>query len=79
MRAGDRAGWAALFAESHSRFVAGVDPALQPAFESLLGAEAVLIGEVTAEPRLSVTWEGEPVMDLATGDLLAAWQGGLGL
>ncbi len=78
-RAGGRAGWAALFAESHSRFLVGVDPASRPGFESLLGAEAVLIGEVTADPRLSVTWEGEPLVDLATGDLLAAWQGGLGL
>ncbi|HSQ36798.1 MAG TPA: AIR synthase-related protein, partial [Acidimicrobiia bacterium] len=78
-RAGGRVGWAALFAESHSRFIVGVDPASRPGFESLLGAEAVLIGGVTADPRLSVTWEGEPLVDLATGDLLSAWQGGLGL
>ncbi len=78
-RGSQRARPAALFAESHSRFVASVDPARRADFEAVLGAEAVLIGEVTADPRLAVAWEGERVLDLETGDLLAAWQGGLGL
>ena len=50
-----------------------------PISRACSGRGAVLIGEVTTDPRLSITWEGEPVADLATGDLLAAWQGGLGL
>jgi len=76
-RGSPRARLAALYAESHSRFVVSVDPTRRSEFEAALGTEAVLIGEVTAEPRLTIAWEGEPVLDLEVGDLLAAWQGGL--
>jgi len=78
-RGSARASLAALFAESHSRFVASVDPARRTEFEAALGAEAVLLGEVTDDPLLTVSWQEQPLLDLETGALLAAWQGGLGL
>lgn len=78
-RGSARARLAALFAETHSRFVVSVDPARRADFEEALGTDAVLLGEVTADPRLAVAWESEPLADLATGDLLAAWHGGLSM
>jgi hypothetical protein len=34
---------------------------------------------VTAAPRLVFTLGGETILDCSIGDLVAAWQGGLGL
>jgi phosphoribosylformylglycinamidine synthase II len=76
-RSSARARLAVLFAESHSRFVVSIDPARRADFEAALGEEAVLVGEVTADSRLTIAWEGEPVLDLEVGDLLTVWQGGL--
>ena len=65
---------AALYAESHSRFVVTVQPEHRARFEEILGGEALWIGETTAAARFRVTGHGRAVIDCACGELEQAWQ-----
>ncbi len=65
---------AALYAESHSRFVVTVKPEHRARFEDLLGGEAVRIGATTAEPRFRVSGQGRRLVDCPCADLEQAWQ-----
>lgn len=68
---------AALYAESHSRFVASVRPEDASSFESLLGERAYPLGEVTAEPQIRVALAGTPLIDAPLDRLIRAWKSGL--
>ncbi|HEX3724798.1 MAG TPA: phosphoribosylformylglycinamidine synthase subunit PurL [Pirellulales bacterium] len=64
-----------LFSESNTRFLCEVSPDAAERFErQLAGVSATRLGQVTAEPRLSITATGRVVLaqDLVT--LKAAWQ-----
>jgi len=65
---------AALYGESHSRFVATVKPEHCARFEKILGGDAVRIGETTAEPRFQIAWQGRPLVDCPCGELEQAWR-----
>ena len=68
---------AKLFSESHSRFVVSVRPENQAAFEAILGSNAYLLGNVTANKEVKITANGQTLVDLPTEALLDAWAGGL--
>jgi phosphoribosylformylglycinamidine synthase II len=65
---------AALFSESHSRFIATVPPELQQRFEAILGMRCRLLGKVTEQPKLRVQWQGEIVVDQPLEELQSAWK-----
>ena len=65
---------AALYSESHSRFVASVSPDHAAAFESLLGPRAVFLGVVTAYPQLQVKARGISLIDAPFERLIRAWK-----
>jgi phosphoribosylformylglycinamidine synthase subunit PurSL len=64
---------AALFSESHSRFVVSVPPACRERFEALLGSRATAIGTVVARPEIVFRSGEGPVARIGTADVLAAW------
>lgn len=66
--------WAALFGESHSRFVVTVKPEHRARFEEVLGGDAARIGETTAAPEFHIVWQGRPVAACACAELEQAWQ-----
>jgi phosphoribosylformylglycinamidine synthase len=68
---------AALYSESHSRFVASVRPAHQQKFEEIMGPDARALGRVTASARVVLRWQRHPLVELPTGELLDAWRHGL--
>ncbi|MCF6179965.1 MAG: AIR synthase-related protein, partial [Geopsychrobacter sp.] len=64
-----------LFSESQSRLAVTVKPENRPAFEALFAdCDWALIGEVTAEPRLSLRRGGKPLIDTANDQNKEAWQ-----
>ncbi|RHW30938.1 phosphoribosylformylglycinamidine synthase subunit PurL [Neobacillus notoginsengisoli] len=65
----------ALFSESQSRFLLTVKKENQERFESLTGAS--LIGTVTEEPALTMTVNGETVIDEQVEKLESAWRGAI--
>ena len=70
---------AALYSESHSRFVASVRRENRERFEELLGDDGTLLGQVTGGSRVQVSWHGDVVMDTSLDELVEAWSNGLDL
>jgi len=70
---------AALFSESHSRFVVSVQPEHQAAFEAVLGEHATLLGTVTDNAQVCIKNGTDVLVDLATTALEAAWSNGLNI
>jgi len=64
---------AALYSESHSRFVATVPAENAPLFENLLGDHAMLLGKVTAEPQLLIEAARQRIVDVKLRQLIHAW------
>jgi phosphoribosylformylglycinamidine synthase len=59
-----------LMSESQERMMAVVAPGDVPAFLAICGrwdVPATVIGEVTGTGRLTMTWRGEPVVDIVPG------------
>ena len=59
-----------LMSESQERMMAVAAPASVPAFLEICGkwdVEATVIGEVTGDGRLTMTWHGETVVDIPPG------------
>lgn len=70
----------ALFAESHSRFIATVSPQHRKDFEQIMGSYATYLGKVTATPELQIALSPDDtklLVDLPTSTLLSAWSNGL--
>ena len=67
---------AALFSESHSRFVVTVAPEDVWAFESILEERATRLGTVTDNGRLQVQHGSTVLLDADTQALRAAWTNG---
>ncbi|WP_147536034.1 phosphoribosylformylglycinamidine synthase subunit PurL [Bacillus marasmi] len=65
----------ALFAESQSRFLLTVKKENQQEFEKLVGA--TLIGEVTAQPVLSIAVDGNKLINEQVENLEKAWKGAI--
>jgi len=68
---------AALFAESHSRFIVSVDPQNQTAFESIFKSDSQFLGIVVSEKQLRIQNSNNEVINLSSEKMLAAWQNGL--
>lgn len=66
----------ALFSESNSRFLVEVSVKAKEDFEALMKGKAYAeIGKVTKTPRLRIRGlNGEVVVDVSAGDLLAGWK-----
>ena len=66
---------ALLFAETPGLVVASVSPADRDRFRELLaGHPFAEVGRVTSEPRLVLRRGGRALVDVAVGDLKAAWK-----
>ena len=65
----------ALFSESQSRFLLSVKKENQAQFEKITGA--TLIGEVTEQPVLQITNNGENVVNTSIEKLESAWRGAI--
>ncbi len=70
---------AALFSESHSRFIVSVDPKLKSGFESIMGGDCALLGRITQDKRLKIGWNGTEVINVEIDKLLNAWRSGLSI
>ena len=68
---------AALFAESHSRFVVTVKPEHCARFEAMFGDMATRLGTVSDAPVLRIQQHGAPLIHADVDALLAAWNNGL--
>jgi phosphoribosylformylglycinamidine synthase len=71
----------ALFSETPCRFLVSVPQEKQRAFEQAMkGFPVALVGEVTEEPRLTVTGlDGHVLVDADIWKLKKAWQEPLGV
>ncbi|WP_046180193.1 phosphoribosylformylglycinamidine synthase subunit PurL [Domibacillus tundrae] len=67
---------AALFAETQSRFVVTVKAEYKEAFEAAV-QDAKQIGEVTAQPVVSILINGEEVVQAPVNELEDAWKGAI--
>jgi len=65
---------AALYSESHSRFVVTVRPEHRAVFERHLGGEALRIGETMAVPDFRLTAQGRPIVECTCSELEQSWQ-----
>ncbi|WP_020676284.1 phosphoribosylformylglycinamidine synthase subunit PurS [Geopsychrobacter electrodiphilus] len=66
---------ALLFSESQSRLLVSIKPESRSAFEALFaGCDCALIGEVTAEPMLSLSRGGKPLIETTNDQNKEAWQ-----
>jgi len=70
---------AALFAESHSRFVVSIAPENQKKFESVFTEDAQYLGSVSTEKNLVISWDRKTVVNLEIEKMLNTWQSGLDL
>lgn len=68
---------AALFAESHSRFVISVAQQNREEFETTFGDDIELLGEVTAESVLIIKKYNEEIINIRISELLGSWRSGL--
>ncbi len=68
---------AELFSESHSRFLATVQPDATARFEALMGPRARLLGEVNADSAVRIKHEDHLIIDTPVRRLLQAWTAGL--
>jgi phosphoribosylformylglycinamidine (FGAM) synthase-like enzyme len=66
-----------LFAESHSRFIVSIKPENKATFETIMGADALLLGTVTDSRRIVVSRADAKILDLEIDTLLDAWDKGL--
>ncbi len=65
-----------LFGESNGRLLIEVDPGDAAAVEQIFAGEPLTaLGEVTAEQRLSITINGNAIVDLGVERLVQAWKG----
>jgi phosphoribosylformylglycinamidine synthase II len=65
-----------LFSERNGRLLIEVAPEDARAVEAhFLGQRLVPLGEVSAEPRLVVNFDANPLIDLPVADLVTAWKG----
>jgi len=62
-----------LFSESHSRFLVSVSPNHLESVQVAFGADALLLGKVTKEPRVLIARGGHPVMDEPLVVLFDSW------
>ncbi len=67
---------AALFSESHSRFVVSIDPINKIKFEEILTEDAIFLGRVTSDNNLIINNKNEKLVDNSTNDLQSAWEKG---
>jgi phosphoribosylformylglycinamidine synthase len=66
---------ARLFSESNSRFLCEVAPDRAADFERRLsGVAFAKVGDVVAEPRLTITEAGQPLIDADLAELKFAWK-----
>ena len=63
-----------LWSESLGRLVVTVRPANAQAFETLLGSDAMAIGEVLAQPVVQIVQGPSPVLTVSVSDCLVAWK-----
>ena len=68
---------AALFSESHSRFVVSVRPESAGALEALFGSRATALGTVTSERSVRIDCGKQPLVDVELEPLRSAWTLGL--
>ncbi|MEA2096511.1 MAG: AIR synthase-related protein [Candidatus Cloacimonadota bacterium] len=68
---------AALFSESHSRFVVSVKPEEKIRFENILADDAFYIGKVTLDNKLKVNLNGKRIINISMNRLQSAWEKGL--
>ncbi|MEJ2054035.1 MAG: AIR synthase-related protein [Calditrichaceae bacterium] len=68
---------AALFSESHSRFVVSVAPENKPVFEQVFANDAFFIGKVSNERSLQIRVNGKSLIKLDSEKMLDAWKSGL--
>jgi len=66
-----------LFSESHSRFVCSIKPENKSKFEEIFGEDAVLLGNVTSEEKLIVSYNSKEVINIDMAKLKSAWERGL--
>jgi len=62
-----------LFSESHSRFLVSVRPENLHEVQKAFGEDATWLGTVTAEQKLKITRDGQPVMCEAVAELFNSW------
>ncbi len=68
---------AALFSESHSRFIVSVHPKDKVRFEEILLVDAFFLGKVTSNNNLTINFKENNLIDISTNDLQSAWEKGL--
>ena len=68
---------AALFAESHSRFVVSIAPENKEKFEALFGDDTQFLGTVSAEKNFKIEQNGKTIIHLKIEKMLGAWRSGL--
>ncbi|MBT5419589.1 MAG: phosphoribosylformylglycinamidine synthase [Candidatus Cloacimonetes bacterium] len=68
---------AALFSESHSRFVASIKPENRSAFESMFGEDATLLGKVSSNKKLIIKSDINEIISIDIDKLKKAWDDGL--
>jgi phosphoribosylformylglycinamidine synthase len=67
-----------LFSESASRLVVEVEPGNKAAFEEAMGGGRWgLLGNVTANPEMTLSLDGKVVLSLSLDEMKNAWQGPL--
>ncbi len=64
---------AALFSESHSRFIVSINPKDKERFEEILTEDAFYLGKVTSNNKLTINSNGKNLIDISTNDLQSAW------
>ncbi len=74
---GELSNEALLFSESHSRFAITVRPENKVAFEAIFGERANLIGQVTGGNSLTISRNGQNLVQTKVEALQKAWSGGL--
>ncbi len=68
---------AALFAESHSRFVVSIAPENREIFETIFGPDAQFLGSVSATKKLHISKNGKAIIHLEIEKMLNTWRTGL--
>ncbi|MCF7858687.1 MAG: phosphoribosylformylglycinamidine synthase [Candidatus Cloacimonetes bacterium] len=66
-----------LFSESHSRFICSIKPENQEKFEKIMYDDAILLGEVISEEKLTVKFNEKVVINIRIKKLKSAWEMGL--
>ena len=70
---------AALYAESHSRFIVTVRPSHVPEFQALMGSRAVLLGKVTSQDTVVIENADITILDALVDRLARVWKHALGV